>query len=151
MEKLPLPALRLVAVLPMFELPTSDARAVLPEEVSLEDALFNAGRAALLVWALTQGRQDQLRLAMEDRLHQPYRLPLIPGMEEAFAVARAAGAAVALSGAGPSLVAIAPADPEALVEQLQAAFRRAGLESRHWILQTVNEGAKVTRDMGEGQ
>lgn len=142
-EQLPLPPIRLVVVLPAFELPTSEARAALPEQVSLQDALFNAGRAALLVWALTQGKQEQLRVAMQDRLHQPYRLRLIPGMEEAFAVAEAAGAAVALSGAGPSLIAIAPREPEVLVEALRATFRRAGLESRHWILPTVNHGAMV--------
>jgi len=147
-EKLPLPPIRLVVVLPTFELPTSQARAALPEQVPLQDALFNAGRAALLVWALTQGKQEQLRMAMQDRLHQPYRLRLIPGMEEAFAVAEAAGAAVALSGAGPSLVAIAPGNPEPLVAALTATFQRAGLESRHWILPTVNRGATVKCDSG---
>jgi homoserine kinase len=142
-EQIPLPGLHAVVILPAFDLPTRKARAVLPGKVPLRDASFNAGRTALLVWALSQGKQEALRLAMEDRLHQPYRLPLIPGMEEAFAAARAAGAAVALSGAGPSLIAICDRDHEELVEVLASVFARAGLTSRHWILPMVNEGAQV--------
>lgn len=147
-EQVPLPPVEVVVILPAFELSTRQARAALPATVPLRDAAFNAGRAALLVWSLSQGKRAQLPLAMADRLHQPYRIPLIPGMAAAFEVAQAAGAAVALSGAGPSLLAIAPDQPEPLLETLVATFREAGISSRSWILQSVKAGAVATREKG---
>ena len=80
--------LHVVLVVPEFHLSTEAARAALPQQVPLQDAVFNVGRAAFLACAL--GRVfDGLSFAMEDRLHQPYRKSLVPGMEE---VLRAKGA-----------------------------------------------------------
>jgi homoserine kinase len=82
---------------------------------------------------------------MTDRLHQPYRLPLIPGMSEAFTAAKEAGAAaVALSGAGPSLVAFANAGHETIAQAAQTAFANAGLFSRSWILPIDEQGSQVS-------
>lgn len=142
--QLALPALRVVVVLPEFALPTAEARAILPAQISREDAVFNVSRAALLVHALETGDPEQLGPAMEDRLHQPYRLPLIPGAVEAVRAARESGAAgVALSGAGPSLLAIAQGGLERIQSAMQGAFRRAGLNSRGWVLDVDNLGAVV--------
>ena len=85
-------------------LATSDARRALPREVPLGDAAFNAGRAALAVVALTS-RPELLRPALEDRLHQPRRLPLVPASRALFEDLRQAGLPVCVAGAGPSLVA----------------------------------------------
>ena len=143
-EPIPLPPQQVVIVLPDFDLPTATARAALPRQVPLADAIFNAGRLALLVRALAAGDYQRLPLAMQDRLHQPYRLPLIPGMAAAFAAAYAAGAAgVALSGAGPSLLAFAPDNHQAIAAAIQAAFAPAGLPSRAWILPVDAQGAQV--------
>lgn len=143
-EPIPLPPQQVVIVLPDFDLPTAEARAALPRQVPLADAVFNAGRLALLVRALAAADYQRLPLAMQDRLHQPYRLPLIPGMAAAFAAAYAAGAAgVALSGAGPSLLAFAPDNHQAIAAAIQAAFAPAGLPSRAWILPIDNQGARV--------
>src|SRR5690606_22813169 len=91
-ERLPVAELRVVVVLPDFSFSTEQARAALPREVSLADAVFNVGRVGLLIRALAEGDFEKLAPAMEDRLHQPYRMPLVPGMHAAFAAARMAGA-----------------------------------------------------------
>lgn len=143
-EPIAVPPLRVVVVLPDFHLLTSAARAALPRQVPLADAIFNAGHMGLLVRALETADYAKLRIAMDDRLHQPYRLPLITGMADAFVAARAAGAAgVALSGAGPSLIAFAPDGHAEIARTVTAAFARAGMASRHWILSVAPEGARV--------
>jgi homoserine kinase len=105
-ERLPAhPSLRPTLVVPLHErLPTADARRVLPRQVPLADAAFNAGRAALAVLALTE-RPDLLTAALEDRLHQARRLPLVPAARAAFEDLREAGVPTCVAGAGPSLLA----------------------------------------------
>ena len=101
----PHPSLRLALLVPEHErLATTDARRALPREVSLADATFNAGRSALAVVALTS-RPEVLPAALEDRLHQPRRLPLIPASRAMFEELRAAGLPVCVAGSGPSLLA----------------------------------------------
>ena len=100
-------AVRLVVATPEMGLQTSDARRVLPNEVPLADAIFNLQRALLFVHALRSGRYDDLREAMKDRWHQPARAPLVPGLAEAIAFDDPAVLGVCLSGAGPSIVALA--------------------------------------------
>jgi homoserine kinase len=101
----PHPSLRPVLLVPEHErLATADARRVLPREVPLADAAFNAGRSALAVVALTE-RPELLRTALEDRLHQPRRLPLVPAARAVFEELRQAGIPVCVAGAGPSLLA----------------------------------------------
>jgi homoserine kinase len=111
----------------------------------LADAVFNAGRVGLLLRALAGGEYAKLPAAMQDRLHQPYRLPLVPGQAHAVDAARQAGAAsAALSGAGPSVIAFAPSRHEEIAAAMQAAFGRAGLASRAWTLGVDRRGASVT-------
>lgn len=101
----PHPSLRPVLLVPVDErLATSDARRVLPRHVPLADAAFNAGRAALAVVALT-ARPELLSAALEDRLHQPRRLPLVPASHALFEDLRHSGVPVCVAGAGPSLLA----------------------------------------------
>lgn len=99
------------ALVPPFELETSKARAALPKTLPYKDAVFNVGRAALVAAAFASRDYDTLSVACEDKLHQDYRAPLIPGFAEVVGAARAAGAlAVFLSGAGPTVMAISRAD-----------------------------------------
>ncbi|MDR1539128.1 MAG: homoserine kinase [Clostridiales bacterium] len=99
--------LSFAVLVPEFPLSTEEARRVLPLMYSREDAVFNASRAALLVAALMQGQFDLLECAADDRIHQPYRGKIIPGMSEVFESCMNAGAkAVFLSGAGPTAIAI---------------------------------------------
>ena len=95
------------AIVPDYKLLTEAARAALPKEVSHKDAVYNLSRAAL-VPAVCEGRHDLLAIATEDKLHQPYRMPLMPGSKEVFDMARLCGAkAVYVSGAGSTVMAVA--------------------------------------------
>ncbi|MDR7415322.1 MAG: homoserine kinase [Armatimonadota bacterium] len=134
-----------VVAIPEFEVPTALARKRLPDRVSREDAVFNVGRTALLVGALAAGRWDLLAVATEDRLHQPYRKPLVPGFEDVCAAARKAGAlGVVLSGAGPSLLAFAPWPQAPQVgEAMQAAFAAHGVRARAVVARVDLEGTRV--------
>lgn len=106
----PHPSLRPVLLVPEHErLPTADARRALPLQVPLVDAAFNVGRAALAVLALTD-RPELLRSALDDRLHQARRLPLVPASRALFEDLREAGIPVCVAGAGPSLLAFESGD-----------------------------------------
>ncbi|MCL2421181.1 MAG: homoserine kinase [Defluviitaleaceae bacterium] len=99
--------LRFALMVPNFELSTEKARKVLPSQYSREDVVHNTSRAALLVAALINGDFEKLSFALDDRIHEPYRSPLIPDMDGIFEEARRNGAYNAfLSGAGPSLIAV---------------------------------------------
>lgn len=143
-EKVKLPPMSVAIVLPDFDLPTAAARAALPAAVPMADAVFNIGRTAMLIPALLNSDFDKLGAAMQDRLHQSYRLPLVPGMTAAFdAVMKAGAKAVTLSGAGPSLAAFAAEGHEVIIAAAQAAFADYGLTSRAWTLPVDNNGILV--------
>lgn len=143
-DRLVAPPMTVVVVLPDVALLTSEARALLPTQISRRDAIFNMSRVGLLVHALSTADHARLRVAMDDRLHQPYRLPIIPGAQEALAAAYESGASgVALSGAGPSLIAFAPGKHQAIADSMTAAFAHAGQPSRSWTLSIDAGGATV--------
>jgi homoserine kinase len=136
------PALHAALVLPDINLPTLVARQALPLSVPRSDAVYNVSRAVLVAEALRCGDLDLLGQVMEDRLHQPYRLPLIRGAAEAMAAAKSAGAqAVAISGAGPSLIAFCAGASRPAGEAMAAAFSQAGVASRTFELVTTSRGA----------
>ncbi len=145
---LPFPLnVRVIVAIPDFGLKTADARAVLPAHVSRADAIFNGSRTALLVAALYQHRYDLLATAMDDRLHQPYRATLVPGMPEAIAAGYAANAlGVALSGAGPTLMALAQEREDGIAEALHNAFARHGITCHTRILHVDSSGAVVVEN-----
>jgi len=138
--------LRLIIAVPDFTLATKVARSVLPESVDLSAAVFNMSRSSLLVAAMATGDLDLLPVSMEDRLHQPYRAKLIPGFEEVSRSALEAGAlSIALSGAGPTIVAYtrASAPTQQIADQMALAFQQNGLACQTQILTVDTEGAKV--------
>lgn len=143
----------ITVVMPDFYFPTKSAREILPEFVLRQDAVFNLSRAVLVIRALETGDLELLGEVMEDSLHQPYRLPLIPGALDAIQGARQAGAsAVALSGAGPSLIAFSgqPADARIGVA-MQRAFEKAGLKARIFPLNISQSGASVVEARSLGK
>jgi homoserine kinase len=125
---LPVPReLTWVALIPEATSSTAEARAVLPASVPRADAVFNVQRVALLLAALQSGRTEALAGALDDRLHQPYRLALFPWMPAVAAAARAAGAVgCVLSGAGPALLAVVVGEAGAVARAMEAALRAAG-------------------------
>lgn len=134
-----------VVVVPNFNFPTAEARAALPKMIPFGDAVFNIGHTALVVEALRSGDLTLLAQAMEDRLHQPYRLKLIPGSVDAIEAARHAGAAAAgLSGAGPGLIAFCGNGISAeIASAMVGALEKAGLTSRSYRLSSTSNGAVV--------
>lgn len=144
-KALPVPPMKVVIALPALKLSTAEARAALPQQVPLKDAVFNIGRAVFTVQALTAGDYELLRWSMADRLHQPYRKRLIPGFDAVAAEARQAGAAaVALSGAGPSLVAFAPDRHWEIAAVMKTTFEAHGLACRTFVLPVDRQGVQVS-------
>lgn len=141
MPKLPL---KLVVTVPDFFLPTKAARAVLPAEVPMKDAVFNIGRAAMLTAALCKGNKSFLRSVFDDALHQPYRAKLIPGMYDVFKAARAAGAlGASMSGAGPCLIAFAVENADAVGMAMRDAFAKNNVKSQYHVFDIDGTGATV--------
>lgn len=121
-------SIRFVVATPAFTLPTSDARGVLPGTVTLADAVANLQRALLLVRALETGQYDDIREALKDRWHQPARGPLVPGLREVLAIDHPAVLGACLSGAGPSVLALAaPGRSEEAAALLAEVYRRLGV------------------------
>jgi len=137
-------SIHVVVVLPDFDFPTKQARAILPTRIDRKDAIHNISRAVIVTEAFRNGDLDMLGEAMEDKLHQPYRLPLIPGAGDAINAMKEAGAsAVALSGAGPSLIAFSSKHETAIGEAAKRVFADVGLNSRVYKLKISRKGAEV--------
>ncbi|NLE19537.1 MAG: homoserine kinase [Clostridiales bacterium] len=121
------PSLRFLALVPDFALPTARARAALPDAVSRADAVYNLSRAAFLLRAMETGDPEALRFAFRDRLHQPYRFPLIPGGGRLAARMESLGAdGCFISGAGPTLMCVYrdAAFAQTAQDELKNAFPR---------------------------
>jgi homoserine kinase len=133
-----------IVVIPAFELSTEKARAVLPQTYSRKDAVYNIQRSALTVAALTTGNWSLLREAMRDRIHQPYRAQLIPGFEEILALTAPGLFGVALSGAGPTVFALAkPAETESVGRSIAGVFERHGVKATPLTVDIDNEGRTI--------
>lgn len=140
--------LQALAVIPQFQLSTEKARHALPKQLSMKDAVFNVGHASLLVAALAQGELGMIRHAMKDALHQPYRAALVPGMERILQEAVHHGAlGVALSGAGPTMLALVDSASREGAQQLEAfmldTFRDQGIDAKSLWLQPERAGAQI--------
>lgn len=121
-------SIRVVVAIPEVPLPTSEARRILPDAVPREDAIFNVQRAALFHAALASGNWHMLGEAMRDRLHQPYRAPLLPGLDAAFALEPGGDLlGVAMSGAGSAVLAFATGDYQAIGDRVAECFRSRGI------------------------
>ncbi len=143
-QKFEIPSLTISIAVPHFNFRTQAAREALPKQVSLVDAVDNIGRAVLVTQALRQGDLALLGKVMEDKLHQPYRLPLIPGAKAAMQAAKEAGAdAVALSGAGPSLAAFSKTNEGIISTAMVNAFAKEGIETRGYNLNVNPHGANT--------
>ena len=144
----PLPSgLHAVLFVPDFRIATKDARRVLPDFMTRADAVFNIGRAALLVAAMSRGRFDLLDTATQDKLHQPARSELHPAMNSIFEAAKAAGAHAAyLSGSGSTLCAFATANTQGIADAMTEAARAREVAGRSIITKPTEEGASVVSE-----
>lgn len=138
--------LKAVVAIPDFHLSTKVAREAMPKEVTVQDAVFNIQCASLLVGAMLSGNYELLGKAIDDKLHQPYRFPLIKGADAVLQAAKEAGAlAAALSGAGPTLIAFTNTDGEAIRTAMEKAWNDQGVNCRVMVLEQDNEGVKVEK------
>ena len=140
-------AWRVCLFVPSRSLSTEKARGVLPVSVSRADAVFNLSHASALIAAVLRADGALLSLAMQDRLHQPARLRLVPALDDIVAAARGAGAfGAALSGAGPSVIAVAPARlAPRVIGAMEEAAEGAGAGGRARVLRVRAAGATVQR------
>lgn len=136
--------LRLVLVSPAYEVQTSAARAAVPHSVSRADAVWQAAALGALVLGLERGDPDLLREAMVDRIAEPFRLALYPGYPEARAAGLEAGASgVAISGAGPAIVAVCVGASEAVGRAMREAYAQLGIEAVVHEARVDEGGARV--------
>lgn len=147
--------LEVLVAIPAFQLSTEKARSVMPKQVAMKDAVFNLSHSSLLVAALATCNLGMIRHAMKDALHQPYRAELIPGMKTLLEQAENHGAlGVALSGAGPTMLALVDArsgQKEELEAFLKDTLAKEGIEAQTLWLKPSREGvAAIMLQEGDG-
>jgi homoserine kinase len=139
------PDMYVVVAVPNVKVKTSDARKSLPEVVNFGDAVFNLGRAALMAAAWATGQWDMLSWGMDDRIHQQYRAKLFPGgdvvMDRVRAIPGCLGAAI--SGSGPSVLALSRGKPRKLAEAMCRTFSEHGVDSLFFVLEGNAGGARI--------
>jgi len=137
--------IRLVTLIPHFEVSTPEARKRVPQTFSKADTIHILNRASLVTAAFTTGRLENLRGCFDDRIHQPYRAALIPGMDAILAAGVKAGAIGGwLSGSGSTLMCLALDNPEAIATAMQRKMPKAAVH----ILKPDNAGLKVSLKKG---
>ena len=142
----PLPDdMHVVAAVPDVRVRTHDARQVLPELVRFGDAVFNLGRASLLCAAWATGRWDLLSWGMDDRLHQPYRSSLFPGGRDILDHIRGLPGcvAVAISGSGPTMVALVRGAPGTVASAMCRTFSEHDVPSQFFVLRGSSVGTTM--------
>lgn len=137
--------LKFAVIIPSFHLSTRMARNVLPKNYQTKDVVYNVSRSSLLVASITSGDFSHLGRAFEDRVHQPYRMALIPNMEEIFATCKKEGAIGSfLSGAGPTLISVVDENiSENFIENVRTYL---GTLEKEWTIEYLEvdfDGAKV--------
>ncbi|KAJ2026106.1 Trihydroxynaphthalene reductase [Coemansia sp. S610] len=144
------PKIKAIAIIPQFELATSKARAALPGSYKTQDVVFNLQRLAVLTTALGRETPDPWLIyrAMEDKVHQPYRMHLIPGLPEILATFNPDNTpgllGICLSGAGPTILALAVSNFDEIAAKICAIIDRQpsiDLPTDYKVLDIVSEGA----------
>ena len=136
--------IKFVPMIPDFKLSTKEARAVLPKEISIKDGVYNVGRVALMVTALSNGKYDLLKFACKDAFHENYRSKLIKGFEEVKKEAYRVGAlATYLSGAGPTIMAITSEKEENFKSNIEKFLKEKSLNWAVHELSIDTQGAII--------
>jgi homoserine kinase len=145
--KFPWPgSLAFIVASPALPLSTKESRAMLPACVSRADLVFNLQRVALLLQLLRSGEFSLLRQALDDRVHQPYRADVVPGLREALDLQHNDLLGICLSGSGPSIVAMAERNLWEIGELLAAVYHRSGIEYQLRILEAHQEVSAQPQD-----
>ena len=140
------PSLKFVVCVPDYEVSTEKARALLPKQVLLRDAVENLNRVALITSIFATGDYSLLRGLFDDKLHQPYRKKLIPMLDDVIAAGVEAGALAGwLSGSGASIMCLAEQKEKAVAEAMTNVFARQSIHCETHILIADNDGTRVKR------
>jgi homoserine kinase len=141
------PSLKFVVCVPDFPVSTEKARALLPKQVSLGDAVENMKRVALITSVFATGDYSLLRGLFDDRLHQPYRKKLIPMLDDVIHAGEEAGALAGwLSGSGSSIMCLTEQKEKAVAEAMAAVFAKQQIRCETHILIADNDGTRVKRN-----
>jgi homoserine kinase len=149
--------IKCIAIIPDFEVSTAKARGVLPTSYEKVDVIFNLQRVALLTTALGQSppNPELIYDGMQDKVHQPYRKGLIPGLTEilrSVTPEKNPGLlGICLSGAGPTILALATDNFEDIAKHLMAQFRRESITCEWKLLEPAYDGLTVSRDQLEAE
>jgi homoserine kinase len=131
-------------IIPNFKVSTHEARKVIPDVYSRRDCIFNISRAAMLVAAMNNGEIDKLRVATQDKIHQPYREKLIPNMDRILNYARNLGSkGEVISGSGSTLMAIIDKKNIDFKRKMLAYLKHLQLSWKIEILEVDGQGAKI--------
>jgi homoserine kinase len=133
----------IAVVCPNFELATKGMRGVLPDCYSREDTIFNLQRATLLVAAFATGAKDVFPDALFDRLHQPYRMHSVPGMQSILELRAPGLLGCAMSGAGPSMLVLYETGRQDVVDLVRKEFEKAGKRAEMMFPKIDREGLRV--------
>jgi homoserine kinase len=137
------PDLGAVLFVPDVELKTEEARKVVPDSYSRTDAVYNTANIALFIRAITCHDYESLVPAMRDKFHQPQRSALLPWLPEMIAAAQAADAAAALSGAGPTVIALTAKDPAPVISAMETVAQAHDLAGKAMVVGLRNYGSRV--------
>lgn len=142
------PELVFVVLSPDLEIETQSSRKALPDELGFSDVVKSLNSLAFLVSVFATGDYEKLRGAVTDFIHQPYRLPYLPGAEAAIAAGVKAGGYTGwLSGSGSSILCVSPAGAaETVAGAMEAALKKVGLSFHRKLLRCDNEGLRVQRE-----
>lgn len=141
--------IRAITIIPQFELATAKARSVLPSTYDKKDLIFNLQRLAVLTTALTRSPPDPELIfqAMQDKVHQPYRKELIPGLPRILASVTPKThpglLGICLSGAGPTILALATENFDSISNVIVSVFKEEGIDVKVKILDITESGAAV--------
>ena len=140
------PGIKFVALIPDFTLSTKSAREVLPSNIPYQDAVYNVSRVSLLISALNNGRFDLFKVALKDRLHQPYRGKLISGFDEIIKKCYELNClGVYLSGAGPTIMTIINKEDDDFIIGIKDYFN---INNINWDIKELDldlNGAKIEK------
>jgi homoserine kinase len=138
--------IRLVLITPSITVPTHQARAVLPKSYDRADVLHTLQRTSILAATCFSGNFDLFPELFHDKLHQPYRQQLVPGMERCLGLRLPGLLGVAISGSGSSVIAFTAGDEMRVAEELQRIFTDEGVQTEAMFTSADNNGAGVTRE-----
>ena len=141
------PLIQILLVVPDFQLQTEKARAVIPRNLSLCDAIFNIQRSSLTVAALLRNEFHLLREGLRDKIHQPYRAALIPGLEEILCLQETGIPGllgICLSGAGPSILAFVEFNLGGIYQRIETIFMKNQIRSKPYELEIDNQGRTIS-------